>query len=247
MSASPDAARRFGLHDALIGNVAVAIIDEPTFVRKSAVLRECLRHRVASLFHAPAPASVSASSSSLSQTSGNLHMKSAENANAPEVRLTFLMGFDTLERFLAPRYYGSGTLESMHTALDSFFSQPPEGDGSKVVCAGRGSSVVKSIVSNAAVGQQQLEVGVQSESDENESDAVKKAREVMQLAKPFVDAGKIALTDLTDWEMQLSSSEVRSKCAAQDDKWRAMVHSSVYEYIENHHLYSQQVFAIEKV
>ena len=156
------------------------------------------------------------------------------------------MGFDTLERFLAPRYYGGGTLDSMHTALDSFFSQPPEGDGSKVVCARRGSSDVKSVVAISAVGQQQ-QVSVQSESDENESDAVKKVREVMQLAKPFIDAGKIALTDLTDREMQLSSSEVRSKCAAQDDKWRAMVHSSVYEYIENHHLYSQQVFAIEKV
>ncbi|KAI0685961.1 hypothetical protein BC835DRAFT_1381343 [Cytidiella melzeri] len=60
-------------------NVAVAIIDEPTFVGKARVLDVFLRQRMISLSSPP----------SISST--------------PE--LTFLVGMDTLERILATRYY----------------------------------------------------------------------------------------------------------------------------------------------
>ncbi|KAI0033530.1 hypothetical protein K488DRAFT_6636, partial [Vararia minispora EC-137] len=79
-------------------NVAVGIIDAPTFVGKASVLQEAIRARVR----------------------GTL-------------RLTFLQGMDTLERFLAVRYYGSN--DAMHESLARFFSD--EGDNAAVVCARR--------------------------------------------------------------------------------------------------------------
>jgi nicotinamide-nucleotide adenylyltransferase len=59
-------------------NVAIAIIDEPTFIGKSTTLLAFLRSRLAS-FHQP----------------------------PPTPKLTFLLGTDTLERLFSPRYYPS--------------------------------------------------------------------------------------------------------------------------------------------
>lgn len=201
--------------DGLPGNIAVAIIDEPTFVRKSSVLREYLKKRVASLFHAPGEFD--------SIPADDILMTSGEDT--PEVSLSFIMGFDTLERFLAPRYYG-GTLESMHIALNAFFSPPPIGNGSKVVCAWRGSNK-----------SEFLEQGIDS-SKETDPDE-QKIWETLQLAKPFVESGFVSFTDLTDWEMQLSSSEVRSKRACLTQEWRRMVPLRIDEYIDEHKLYLQ--------
>ncbi|KAJ6520887.1 hypothetical protein DFH09DRAFT_225203 [Mycena vulgaris] len=53
----------------------------------------------------------------------------------PGAGVTFLLGFDTLERVLAPRYYGGE--EPMAAALDAFFS--PSHDNARVVCARRGA------------------------------------------------------------------------------------------------------------
>ncbi|KAJ7592934.1 Nucleotidylyl transferase [Mycena floridula] len=50
-------------------------------------------------------------------------------------RLVFLLGFDTLERLFAPRYYGDSK-ETMYSALLQFFSV----DQSRVVCASRSGS-----------------------------------------------------------------------------------------------------------
>ncbi|KAJ7476145.1 hypothetical protein FB451DRAFT_268350 [Mycena latifolia] len=55
----------------------------------------------------------------------------------PGAAVTFLLGFDTLERVLAPRYYGGEA--PMAAALDAFFS--PAHDNARVVCARRGSVV----------------------------------------------------------------------------------------------------------
>ncbi|KAF7316609.1 hypothetical protein HMN09_00393400 [Mycena chlorophos] len=92
--------------------VAVAIIDEPTFVGKAAKLRVFLEERV-------------------------------KNLGIQRPELNFLMGFDTLERLFAPRYYGDSPDDpeaeaKMHTALDKFFS--PEQDNARVVYARRGTS-----------------------------------------------------------------------------------------------------------
>ncbi|KAG6897158.1 hypothetical protein C0992_003745 [Termitomyces sp. T32_za158] len=87
-------------------NVAIAMIDEPTFVGKSKILQTFFRDRFAT---------------------------SSQNYVA---QLNFILGFDTFERLMQPRYYGSE--QQMLTSLRQFFS--PEGDKSSVVCARRASS-----------------------------------------------------------------------------------------------------------
>jgi len=82
-------------------------VDEPTFIAKSSALRRFLGERLAEL------------------TSNSSHSLSTQ--------LTFLMGFDTLERVLAPRYYPSE--DEMHRLLDVLLS--PAGDDSRIVCARR--------------------------------------------------------------------------------------------------------------
>jgi nicotinamide-nucleotide adenylyltransferase len=101
-------------------NIAVAVCQEPTFVGKSAALKPFFHERMISL------------------------------SSSAHVRLTFLIGFDTLERLFAPRYYGSEAL--MKDALGRFFST--SGDDSRVICARRTSgasySQVDSTVLDAA-------------------------------------------------------------------------------------------------
>lgn len=94
-------------------NVAVAIIDEPTFVGKSRILLEFMRSRVSTLsasFPIPSQASLSLS---------------------PE--LIFVVGLDTLERILAVRYYEDD--DHMRRSLHGFLSS--SGDNSRLLCARR--------------------------------------------------------------------------------------------------------------
>ncbi|KAH9856626.1 Nucleotidylyl transferase [Lenzites betulinus] len=103
-------------------NVAVAIIDEPTFVGKSTILHTFLCARIASLL---SPA-----------TSPGVSIPSSPPAPAP--KLTFLMGTDTVARLFAPRYYASEP--DMRVALRRFLSPAPEGEDSRLVCARRVST-----------------------------------------------------------------------------------------------------------
>jgi nicotinamide-nucleotide adenylyltransferase len=50
-------------------------------------------------------------------------------------QLTFVQGTDTLERFLAPRYYGDGSVTAMQAALRRFFA--PDGHNSRIICTRR--------------------------------------------------------------------------------------------------------------
>ncbi|KAJ2997756.1 hypothetical protein NUW54_g7096 [Trametes sanguinea] len=105
-------------------NVAVAIIDEPTFVGKSAILRDFLSKRILEIL---GPAQVASA---------------FPNNSPPTPKLTFLMGTDTIVRLFAPRYYADE--QSMVAALRRFLS--PEGDDSRIICARRISpSVVPAI------------------------------------------------------------------------------------------------------
>ena len=97
-------------------NVAVAIIDEPTFVGKSSVLLASLQERISHL----SPA-LSSETQPLAPHIG------------PKPSLTFLVGMDTLDRLFSSRYYSSE--ESMRASLRHFLS--PEGDNSRVICARR--------------------------------------------------------------------------------------------------------------
>ncbi len=93
-------------------NAAIAIIDEPTFVGKSRVLRQAL---VRILAGTPAPAPVVA---------------------IADIELTFLIGHDTLARLVSPRYYPSET--AMLASLRTFMSADAAGgDRSRVVSAQR--------------------------------------------------------------------------------------------------------------
>lgn len=73
-------------------NVAVAVIDEPTFVGKSKLLLSFLRGR----------------------------MQTIDDGQLPSIQLTFLQGLDTLERLFSPHYYPSEA--SMNASLIDFFS-----------------------------------------------------------------------------------------------------------------------------
>lgn len=108
--------------------MAIGIIDEPTFVRKADVLHTYLKSRVS-----------------------DLHQNESNGADPVHIQLSFLMGYDTLERLFAPRYYqsiiplsvnseGNSSTETpantqqlsqeevMHTALRAFFFEKYEGD-----------------------------------------------------------------------------------------------------------------------
>lgn len=94
------------------GNVAVAMIDEPTFVGKSKILQMFLMKRLNEL-------------------------ESLEPALEP--KLTFLLGIDTLYRLFSPRYYSNSEedrFSKMRSALRQFFV----GDDSRVVSASRDAS-----------------------------------------------------------------------------------------------------------
>ena len=122
-------------------------------------------------------------------------------------QLTFVQGVDTLERFLAPRYYGDGSTTAMHAALRRFFS--PDGDDSRVICARRATELV----------------------DPQRESAI------FEAAQEWVQANRINITDIDHELQTFSSSDVRAKVRARDSSWRQMVPNGMVEYIEQHNLY----------
>jgi nicotinamide-nucleotide adenylyltransferase len=97
----------------ILNNVAVAAIDEPTFVGKSRVLRTVIEQR-------------------LSSTTNT-------NGGQPSFHLYFLLGWDTLIRLFDPRFYHDDSVK-MNRALRRFFADKQDnGDASRVVCARRPS------------------------------------------------------------------------------------------------------------
>jgi len=89
-------------------NIGVAVCQEPTFVGKSTALKAFLQSRLADI-----------------------------GSTNTAVQLTFLLGYDTLERLFAPRYYG--TEENMNKALRGLLSAP--GDDSRVLYARRSAGM----------------------------------------------------------------------------------------------------------
>ncbi|GAA5973253.1 hypothetical protein JCM11641_003036 [Rhodosporidiobolus odoratus] len=90
-------------------NVAVALMDAPTFVRKSRILKEEL---------------------------GALVEEQSGREAAPAVQLDFAVGYDTLLRIFAPRYYQTGpslaeSMDALLRADDSVLSCARRGDVSK--------------------------------------------------------------------------------------------------------------------
>jgi nicotinamide-nucleotide adenylyltransferase len=111
-------------------NMAIAIIDEPTFIGKSSALLTFLRSRLSTFTPSP-----------------------------PTPRLTFLLGMDTLTRLFSPRYYPSSTTtisndQSMLTSLRHFFNE----EGSNIVCARRDPNSYPSASSEPVLLTSQSEV-----------------------------------------------------------------------------------------
>jgi nicotinamide-nucleotide adenylyltransferase len=172
-------------------NVAVAIIDEPTFVGKSRILRPFLRHHLSEL---------------------NVSSTSPTTTTSIPIQLTFLQGFDTLERLFSPRFYHSES--EMVTSLRHFFS--PTGDDSSVVCARRSMPL-------------------------HRTDETKGRIQPMALAQEFISSGRLNLIDIGEDERTFSSSEVRKKRNEGDDTWKMQVTDKTAGYIIEQSLYVDSV------
>lgn len=162
-------------------NVAVAIIGTPTFVEKSSQLLFFLKQRLLDVC----------------------------TVECPPIQLSFILGFDTLERIAAPRYYGS--VEQMHLALHKFLSPPPDGDDSYVVCARRNDSL---------------------EQPNNSSDPSK-----LQYIREFISSGRIVMIDIGATESTASSTIVRNAVGPNDSTWKPYVNDSIAQYIQQNGLY----------
>ena len=183
--------------DSTLGNIAVGLIDEPTFVGKSHILREFIHQRLASLSGAasPSPAGPSA----------------APFMHVAQAQLTFVVGIDTLERILSPRYYASE--EAMRTALHQFLSA--DGDDSYLICARR-------ITPGLLVAEHEREEAV------------------LRTAKEFIDPDRVTMVDIGEKIQEYSSSEVRQRIGSgqADTVWRRMVTDAIAKYIDEQRLYA---------
>jgi len=181
-------------HTAAESNVAVAIIDEPTFVGKERILTEFLRAHLASLAQSSSPES-SARATAL------------ESPPQVAAELTFIVGMDTLERILAPRYYPS--YADMRGSLKQFMST------SRLVCSRR---IIPGQLSSAQVY---------------------KEKEIMALAKDYLDILRLTVVDIGEEIEAYSSSEVRKRVGERDASfWTRMVTPDIAKYIRLEGLYN---------
>ncbi|KAJ6507878.1 hypothetical protein C8R47DRAFT_60429 [Mycena vitilis] len=162
--------------------VAIGIIHEPTFVGKASKLLAFMEHRLSGLGFAP-----------------------------PRPQLTFLLGMDTLERVLAPRYYGSSPTDpdaetKMFVSLHKFFA--PEHDNARIFCARRASS--------------------------SSTEAA-----TLKLAEGYLAEQRIVLIDIGEAEQTYSSTAVRNALGRRDDQsWTTLVSPGVRDYIARETLYA---------
>ncbi|KAF8558196.1 hypothetical protein OG21DRAFT_1504575 [Imleria badia] len=120
---SIDTAESSGESSRISDNVAVAIINEPTFVGKSTVLLRFLQTRLAAVVESSNPPR------SISDERDALYP-------FPPPKLTFLLGFDTFVRLFSLKYYPSEQV--MVQMLRAFLS--PDQEDCRIVCAHRWSA-----------------------------------------------------------------------------------------------------------
>ncbi|KAJ9128271.1 hypothetical protein QFC24_000564 [Naganishia onofrii] len=178
-----------GRADQSAGNVAVAALNHPTFVGKSDILLRWLRQRFS-------PAST--------------------NADAPpEIRLTFLIGTDTLLRLFIPKYYTPSPLlgPDMPAHLSKLFTL----DGSDIVVAHRGTT-------SAARGEE--ETFIQSRAD----------------CRALVRGGKIRFVvegEVGEEEREMSSTRVRRAVReGREREARLLMGKRVGDYVFQEGLYA---------
>lgn len=221
-SESPAAASN--LNPPHAANIAVAIIDEPTFINKSSVLRSFLLDHLSALVKSEAE-------------NDGLPLR-VINSGTQRIQLTFLMGFDTLERFLAPRYYVSSS--ATHSAsdedaqsimlamLNKFFAAAPTGDDSCVVCAHRSSS--SWLHANTTSKAELATTGGLAPGRDNGLE------KTMAVAQKFLLNSSLSFINISESDAALSSSEVRARISRGSD-WKNMVVYQIANFIEEQALY----------
>lgn len=184
------------------GNVAVAIIDEPTFVGKARALSKFLHERTTSIAR-----------QATSMESPIPSTAPSEGFALARLDLTFIVGIDTLERILSPRYYPSP--DEMRRYLKQFMAS------TQLLCCRR---IVPGQISDA---QTQRE------------------KEVLALAREYLDLSKLSIVDIDEELEAFSSSEVRQRiCEGDTMGWRKMVTPSTAEYIGLEGLYFPKAEAV---
>lgn len=173
-------------------NVAVGIIDEPTFVGKSTRLLDFLSTHLRAL----------------SQT----HSSLVPPSDKIPFELSFILGLDTLERLVSPRYYPSEA--AMLTSLRHFLS--PMEENSIVVCARR---------------------KLPSAADPpNEEDKLVVAREFIDTGRVrMIDIGE----DESTYSSTAVRTAIKELGLDEESQsvWRRYVPTSVADYIVNEKLY----------
>lgn len=120
---SPHTAEAGGQSSQMSANVAIAIIDEPTFVGKSTLLLRFLQARLSTVV-------------GFSNPPNDISDGRDASYMSPLPKLTFLLGFDTLVRLFFPKYYPSEQV--MVQMLQTFLS--PDQEDCRIVCAHRRST-----------------------------------------------------------------------------------------------------------
>ena len=167
-------------------NVAIGIIDEPIFFNKSKNLLDFLRNRFISFTSATPPSLVY------------------------DTQLTFMVGFDTLERLLSPRYYASES--HMLSSLRKFLSPAPEGDNSRIVCAKRGPSMKPTADDEAKLA----------------------------IAQEFISSERIVFIDIADVRTYSSTvvRSAISRPDSEVEDWKKYVPGNIADYIIREKLYT---------
>jgi nicotinamide-nucleotide adenylyltransferase len=120
-------ATRLAKSHALPGGVAVGILNEPTFVGKSRILHS----------HLPSPIAPSPSPSTSISLAGR------------RIKLSFLIGSDTLTRFFQASFYGG--ISGMNAASEEYF-----GMGSLLICGRRGEGEASRAVEQEVLDREEV-------------------------------------------------------------------------------------------
>lgn len=178
-------------------NVAVGIVEEPLMIAKSTLVHHYVQGK-----------------------HPQLHQGSSSS-----VRLHWLVGFDTLERFFQVKYYPSP--EFFQQACHKFFEQ----EGTTFVCARRGSaSLPNKPINNENSSQQEEEALLQSD-----------------IVRPWVERGSVTMIELEPNVQGISSTAIRNlviQYHSSADQLREKLHplttKGVTEYLVNHQVYGKE-------
>lgn len=201
-----------------MANVAIGIIDAPTFVGKSEIITELLSTQLLPSIAAP-----------------------TRPFTPPRVQLTFIVGMDTLERLFSPRYYpppadrpGVTSDKVMMEVLSHMLA--PEGDDSFIVCANRAAALSAGTPST----QPNLDPILKLTSQRGWTPAAGEDCTPDTSTSAVLEEPKIQFIDIGERESQLSSTAVR-RSRETGGHWRDLVTKRVASFIEMDKLYQSRL------